>query len=112
MLAALEHAFRGIADNDRFMVSHGGRVTEVTPTHYSVSGLSQTARLGDLVSRRGRRGAGAGEVVRISADGVLVAPFEKSGAVGMGEPVFNRGPLGLAPGPAWRGRVIDALGRP
>ncbi|WP_244467980.1 flagellar protein export ATPase FliI [Nitratireductor soli] len=112
VLSALEQAYRGIAGDDRFVVSHGGRVTEVSPTHYSVSGLSQTARLGDLVSCRGRRGTGAGEVVRISAEGVLVAPFEKTGEIGMGEPVFNRGPLGLAPGPSWRGRVIDALGRP
>ncbi|MGR3391605.1 flagellum-specific ATP synthase FliI, partial [Sagittula sp.] len=51
-------------------------------------------------------------MVRIAQDSVLVAPYEEAGAVGLGEAVFNRGQLSLAPSPAWRGRVIDALGRP
>ncbi|MCV0351935.1 MAG: flagellar protein export ATPase FliI [Nitratireductor sp.] len=114
VLTALEEAYRRIAGDARFLVSHGGRVSEVSPSHYSVRGLSETARLGDLVSRRGRNGgaAGAGEVVRIARDGVVVAPYERAGEVGLGEAVFNRGPLSLAPGPSWRGRVVDALGRP
>ncbi len=114
VLTALEEAHRRIAGDERFLVRHGGRVSEVSPTHYSVRGLSETARLGDLVSRRNRKGgiAGAGEVVRITQDGVLVAPYEEAGSVGLGEAVFNRGQLDLAPAPSWRGRVVDALGRP
>lgn len=114
VLTALEEAYRRIAGDERFLVRHGGRVSEVSPTHYGVRGLSETARLGDLVSRRNRKGgiAGAGEVVRITQDGVLVAPYEEAGSVGLGEAVFNRGQLDLAPAPSWRGRVVDALGRP
>jgi len=32
--------------------------------------------------------------------------------VGIGTPAFRIGPLSLAPAPGWKGRVIDALGRP
>ncbi|WP_367718181.1 flagellar protein export ATPase FliI [Nitratireductor sp. GISD-1A_MAKvit] len=114
VLTALEQAYGRFAGDERFLVSHGGRVSDVSPTHYSVRGLSRTARLGDLVSRRTSHGnsAGAGEIVRVSRDGVLVAPYEQTEQVGLGEAVFNRGPLNLSPGLSWKGRVVDALGRP
>ncbi len=111
-LEALGHAYGRIALDERFLLNHGGRVSEVQPTHYSVRGLSGSARLGDMVSCKGKPGKGAGEIVRIMEDSVLVAPFDQGGKIGLGEAVFNRGPVSLAPGPQWRGRVVDALGRP
>jgi flagellum-specific ATP synthase len=47
-LAALERSFDEFISG-RPLVAHGGRVTEVSPTHYRAHGLSGAARLGDLV---------------------------------------------------------------
>lgn len=89
----------------------GGRVSEVSATHYHVRGLSDVARLGDLVEHRGREGLRRGEIVKIGRDEVVVAPFERSADAGIGDAVFRRGPLAIAPHASWRGRAIDALAR-
>ena len=94
------------------IVRRGGVVAEVTATHFRISGLSRTARLGDVAEFRTPRGVRSGEIVRIEAASVLVAPYESSAETGLGQPVFNRGPVSIAPGDQWRGRVIDALARP
>ncbi len=110
-LTMLERAFRRFAD-ERTVVKRGGRITEVSPTHYRVRGLSATARLGDIVEHRGNSGTRNGEIVQIGPDEVLIAPFERTADAGVGDLVFNRGPFTVAPHASWRGRVIDALGRP
>ncbi|MFA6153225.1 flagellar protein export ATPase FliI [Mesorhizobium sp.] len=109
-LAALERVWRRFGDAGT-LVKRGGRVAEVTPTHYKVHGLSDVARLGDIVEQRGQAGARRGEVVKISRDEVVVAPFERSADAGIGDAVFRRGPLAVAPHASWRGRAIDALTR-
>lgn len=110
-LLALERAYRAF-NGERGLLKRGGRVAEVSPTHYRVRGLSEDVRLGDIVERVGRRSAGAGEIVQITVDEVVVAPFGQSSDLSVGDHVFARGSFVLAPGPSWRGRVIDALGRP
>src|SRR5690606_18230208 len=77
-LLALEAAYRRFRD-PHHVVRHGGRISEVTPVHYRVRGLSRAAHLGDIVSYRSLGREHRGEVVRISAEDVLVAPFEPSG---------------------------------
>ncbi|MER8463006.1 flagellar protein export ATPase FliI [Mesorhizobium sp. M1396] len=109
-LVALERVWRRFADTEA-LLKRGGRVTEVTPTHYKVHGLSDFARLGDIVEQRGHAGARRGEIVKISRDEVVVAPFERSADAGIGDAVFRRGPLAVAPHASWRGRTIDALTR-
>lgn len=109
-LAALERIIRRFGNADG-LVKRGGLVTEVTPTHYKVRGLSDFARLGDVVEQRGQTGARRGEIVKISRDEVVVAPFERSADAGIGDAVFRRGPLAVAPHGSWRGRTIDALTR-
>ena len=109
-LAMLERIRRRFSDDDG-LVRRGGRIAEVTATHFTVRGLSGVARLGDMVEHRGRAGARQGEVVRIGRDEVTVAPFEPSPDTGIGDPVFRRGPLAVAPHDSWRGRAIDALAR-
>ncbi|MER9295439.1 flagellar protein export ATPase FliI [Mesorhizobium sp. M0621] len=109
-LAALERIWRRFADAEA-LLKRGGRVTEVTPTHYKVHGLSDFARLGDIVEQRGHGGTRRGEIVKISRDEVVVAPFERSADAGIGDAVFRRGPLAVAPHASWRGRTIDALTR-
>ena len=93
-------------------LKRGGRVAEVSATQYKVRGLSEVARLGDLVEHRSHGAVRRGEIVRIGADAVVVAPFEHSTDTGIGDVVFRRGPLTVMPHPSWRGRVIDALARP
>jgi len=110
-LDALERAWRRHAD-ERTLVRRGGRITEVSPTHYRVRGLSSIARLGDMVEHRSHAGQRHGEIVQISPDQVLVAPYEQAGDAGVSDPVFNLGPFTVLPHPAWRGRAIDALARP
>lgn len=110
-LEALDQVRRRFAD-DRMLVRRGGRVTEIAPTHYKVRGLSTSARLGDIVEHGGHGLGRRGEIVQIGRDEVLVAPYESSGDVGVGDAVFTRGPIAVTPHPSWRGRAIDALARP
>jgi flagellum-specific ATP synthase len=110
-LLSLERAFRAF-DGNGALLKHGGRVTEVSATHYRVNGLSGDVRLGDIVESPNRRSESAGEVVRITLDDILVAPFGQSSRISVGDGVFGRGPLAIQPGSSWRGRVIDALARP
>ncbi|BCG86138.1 flagellum-specific ATP synthase FliI [Mesorhizobium sp. 113-3-9] len=109
-LAALERVWRRFSSADG-LVKRGGLVTEVTPTHYKVRGVSDFARLGDIVEQRGQAGTRRGEIVKISRDEVVIAPFERSADAGIGDAVFRRGPLAVAPHASWRGRAIDALTR-
>jgi flagellum-specific ATP synthase len=109
-LAALERVWRRF-DDPHALLSRGGRVAEISPTHYKVRGLSGIARLGDIVEQRGKAGARRGEIVKIGSDEVVVAPFERSADAGIGDAVFRRGPLAVAPHVSWRGRAIDALTR-
>ena len=110
-LQALEELYRRFSDPAR-IIRRGGHVVEVTATHFRVGGLSQAARLGDVVDFRTSRGTRSGEIVQINPGNVLVAPFESSAETGLGQEVFNRGPTAINPGDNWRGRVIDALARP
>lgn len=110
-LAMLERIWQRFGD-EQSMLKHGGRVVEVSPTHYKVRGLSDTARLGDLVEHRGKLANSSGEIVHIAHRDVVVAPFDRSADAGIGDAVFRRGPLTVVPHPSWRGRAIDSLARP
>jgi len=110
-LTLLERSFARFTD-ERTLVKRGGRIVEVTQTHYRARGLSGSARLGDIVEHRGQAGTRRGEIVQIGSQDVLIAPFERTADAGVGDLVFNRGPFTVAPHDSWRGRVIDALGRP
>jgi len=108
-LARLEHAV-SLADEELTRVRVGGFVTEVTPSHYRVGGISRFVKLGDRVSFGEGASAQHGEVVRIDAAGASVKTFEPVNTVGLGEHAWCGGPLTLAPHPSWKGRVINALG--
>ena len=110
-LVVLDRLYRQFSD-ERTLIRRGGRITEVSPTHYKVRGLSDSARLGDIVEHRSNGGARTGEIVRIGPDEVLVAPCGIAADAGVGDSVFNRGAFEVVPDHSWRGRVIDALGRP
>lgn len=109
-LPALERLWRRFQDNDA-LLHLGGRIAEVSATHYKVSGLSGIARLGDIVEHRSHAGTRSGEIVRIARDEVAIAPFERSAEAGIGDPVFRRGAFTVRPHASWRGRAVDALAR-
>ncbi|MEX0404196.1 flagellar protein export ATPase FliI [Aquibium sp. LZ166] len=109
-LRLLERLYRKASD-DETIIRRGGRITEVTATHYRVRGLSAVARLGDVVEHRSRHGAKLGEIVQICEKDVLVAPFQQTSDAGVSDPVYVRGAFRLSPDASWRGRVVDALGR-
>lgn len=110
-LTLLEGLRQGFSD-PRDLIRRGGRIVGISPTHYRVAGLSEYARLGDIVEHRGHYGTHQGEIVQIGPAEVLVAPFERSSNSGVGDPVFDCGPFAVGPDRSWRGRVIDPLGRP
>jgi flagellum-specific ATP synthase len=110
-LAELERVWAKFSD-ERALIRSGGRISEISATHYRVRGLSTSARLGDVVEHRSPTGTRTGEIVQIGPDQVLVAPYENSAESGVGDPVFNRGPFDVAPDVSWRGRVLSALARP
>jgi flagellum-specific ATP synthase len=94
------------------LLRRGGRVCEVMASHITVRGLSEHARLGDLVELRATRGTRTGEVVRIAPDTVIVAPYDRGEDAFINQEVFIRGPLVVEPHDGWRGRVLNATGRP
>ncbi len=110
-LAALERAWTSFSD-ERTLIRTGGRITEVSATHYRVRGLSDSARLGDVVEHRSHGGSRSGEIVQIRSDHVLVAPFDVGADAGIGDVVFNKGPFDIQPDASWRGRVLNALAYP
>ncbi|WP_034490554.1 flagellar protein export ATPase FliI [Afifella pfennigii] len=90
----------------------GGVVTEVAPTYCRVSGLSPFLRLGERVSFCDDGRPAIGEVVRIDESGATIKPFETRMTFGIGTRAWRSGPITLAPLPAWKGRVINAVGEP
>ena len=89
-----------------------GTVSSISPSTYRVRGLSPFVRLGDCVATAEARDNRHGEVVRIEADTVTVKPFGAVVDVGLGSTVVKADGVAVAPAPSWRGRIVDALGRP
>ncbi|MFI5010888.1 MAG: flagellar protein export ATPase FliI [Hyphomicrobiales bacterium] len=90
----------------------GGRITEVTPSHYCVSGLSRFLQLGECVSFTVDGRAEIGEVVRLDASRAIVKPFSAKLDTGLGSVAYRLGRLSISPHPSWKGRVVNALGAP
>src|SRR5579872_4937557 len=89
-----------------------GVVTEVAMSHYRVAGLSRFLKLGECVSLDVGDRVQIGEVVRIEDGHVTLKPFESRCDAGIGTRAYRAENLSLAPHPKWKGRVVDALGRP
>jgi flagellum-specific ATP synthase len=93
-------------------VQLGGTVREITPSHYRIRGLSRVVKLGDRVCLEDGVHAGFGEVVRVGETDATVKPFDMRIAAGTGMVARLVGPMRLNPSPAWKGRVVNALGEP
>jgi flagellum-specific ATP synthase len=109
-LSLLERLYASFAE-PQTLIRSGGRICDVTATGYRVRGMSAGSRLGDIVEHRGSGAPKRGEIVRITSDEVMVAPFERSADAGVDDAVFNVGSFTLSPTDSWRARSIDALGR-
>ncbi len=94
------------------LVRIGGPVREVTASAARVAGVSAFVRLGDRMGFSADGRMQIGEVVRVDAAGATVKPFESRIEAGIGSLAHCIGPAQLRPDPRWKGRVIDALGRP
>jgi flagellum-specific ATP synthase len=89
-----------------------GPVIEVSMSHYRVAGLSRFLKLGECVGVDVGDRIQIGEVVRIDDVSATLKPFDARSDAAIGARAFRAEALSLAPNPAWKGRVIDALGRP
>ena len=89
-----------------------GVVTEVSMSHYRVSGLSRFLRLGGCVSVDVGDRIQIGEVVRIDDVSATLKPFDARCDAAIGARAYRTENLSLSPDSSWKGRVIDALGRP
>lgn len=86
-----------------------GRVAEVARGTVRVTGLEQTARLGDRVLIGGVLG---GEVLNLSCDGVTVLTEGPPEGLRIGTEVMLAGAADIAPDDSWIGRIVDPYGRP
>ena len=93
-------------------VSVGGVVTEIATSHFRVAGLSRFVRMGEIVRLGHAERAGIGEVVRIDDAAITVKPFDARCDAEIGARAYRAESLTLWPDESWKGRVVDALGRP
>jgi flagellum-specific ATP synthase len=89
-----------------------GAVVEVAMSHYRVAGLSRFLKLGESVGVDVGSRVEIGEVVRIDDSSAVLKPFDVRSEVTIGARAFRAEALSLSPHHSWKGRVIDALGRP
>lgn len=94
------------------MLTLRGRISEASPSHFQIVGLSQHANIGDLVSIETQSKVENAEVVQIDKASVLAIPFQRQSRVNLGDRVTLLGRPSLRPHPSWLGRVIDPLGQP
>ncbi|MES2435838.1 MAG: FliI/YscN family ATPase [Pseudomonadota bacterium] len=85
-----------------------GRVVEVARGIVRVTGLERVARQGDRVLIDGTLG---GEVLNLSAQGVIVLTEGPPDGLAMEAEVELLGTAGLAPDDSWIGRIVDPYGR-
>ncbi len=89
-----------------------GRIRQVGGGIIKVSGLSEHAALGDLVSFPQARGESSrGEVLQIDGDLVTILPDGNAEGFQIGDKVILLGANDIAPHETWLGQVIDPYAR-
>ena len=114
ILAPLERFEQRVARGLRTLplAQVSGLVVEVSMSHYRVAGLSRFLKLGESVGVDVGDRIEIGEVVSIDDASATLKPFDARSDVTIGARAFRTETLSLSPHRAWKGRVIDALGRP
>ena len=113
-LPPLERLEREVARGLRTLpfAQPSGAVVEVSTSHYRVAGLSRFLKLGESIGVDVGDRVEIGEVVRIDDSSAILKPFDVRSDVTIGARAFRTEALSLSPHHEWKGRVIDALGRP
>ncbi|WP_152046145.1 FliI/YscN family ATPase [Aureimonas psammosilenae] len=101
---------RGSLNDPLIRVS--GHIVDVSAQAFRVAGLSPFVRLGDCVATAGPDGDELGEVVRVEERTATVKPFSANFRSGVRSPAWRTGPVTIAPAKSWKGRTVDAFGRP
>ncbi len=92
---------------------HVGLVSGVAQGVIEINGLTQQARIGDLLRLKRRSGPDlTGEVLHVGADHIHMMPGGAPDGVSLGDRVILNPSPGFAPGMHWLGRVIDPFGAP
>lgn len=94
------------------LVRIGGPIREVTANAARVGGVGPFVKLGDRMGFCAGGREQVAEVVRVDAAGATLKPFEARIEAGIGTPAYLLGAPVLRPDQSWKGRVIDAMGRP
>lgn len=89
----------------------GGKVAEIGAGHYRIAGLGRHAEMRDVLLSADDEKPLA-EISRLDASDAFAIPYDRDTRLRIGDRVLRRGPLTLAPSPAWRGRIVNALGHP
>lgn len=90
-----------------------GRVAAIAGPLISISGLADTAAIGDAVEILKQDGSSLrGEILSMDETNVEVLPDNNTIGVRPNDRVILHGPIRIAPDATWIGRVIDPLGLP
>ena len=89
-----------------------GRVVEATASGYKVQGLSNFVKLGSLIKFHCEGTPVLAEIVRVEQEVALVRTFDNGSNISLATLASPVGALAIRPSPGWKGRMIDALGRP
>ena len=81
-------------------------------SHYRVAGLSRFLKLGECVAVDVGDRVQIGEVVRIDDASATLKPFDARSDASIGARAYRTDNLSLSPHRSWKGRIVDALGRP
>ncbi len=93
-------------------VRHVGLVSGVAHGVIEVSGLTEQARIGDLLTLHRRSGPDLeGEVLHVGAEHIHMFPGSAPDGVSLGDRVSLKASPEFAPGMHWLGRVIDPFGQ-
>jgi flagellum-specific ATP synthase len=89
-----------------------GAVVEISMSHHRVAGLSRFLKLGECVAVDVGDRVQISEVVRIDDVSATLKPFDARSEAAIGSRAYRSENLSLTPHSSWKGRVVDALGRP
>ncbi|MCJ2143778.1 flagellar protein export ATPase FliI [Methylobacterium sp. E-066] len=110
---ALDQLALALEDRDDHPVIRvGGSVSEIGFGHCRIKITLPLLKLGDRMRIEAEDQRIDGEVVRIDGDGVILKPFDTRIEAGLGSLAYRVTATDPRPCEAWKGRVIDALGRP
>ena len=93
-------------------VRPAGRVVEMRAGVLKVVGLTDVARLGDLVEVHGVGGVTIGEVLAVERESATILLDGSDTDININSRVVLCGQQGIAPNESWLGQVIDPFGKP